>query len=108
MTPKYGIEIGNFEEYVAVSPKCQSYLESGLKDLQPEKCVKLYYNTTRNCLSESTGLTCEIEIGREKLDGFVSEESQECSQLVCVIGGENVTSDIPFSCLFRRRLVLRK
>ena len=82
---KYGIKIGNSEEHVTVTRKCHSYLEGGLKDLQPEKYVKLYYNTIQNCLSENTDLLCEIEIGREKLDGFVLEESQECLQTVCVI-----------------------
>jgi len=71
---KYGIKIGDSEEYVTVSRKCRSYLEGGLKDLQPEKYVKLYYNTILNCLSENTDLSCENEIGREKLDGFLSEE----------------------------------
>jgi len=82
---KYGIKIGNSEGNVSVTRKCHSYLESGLKDLQPEKYVKLYYNTIQSCLSESTDLLCEIEIGREKLDGFVLEESQECLQTVCAI-----------------------
>jgi len=80
---KYGIKIGNSEEHVAVTRKCHSYLEGGLKDLQPEKCANLYYNTIRNFISERKDLTCEIEIGREKLDGFVSEESQDCLQTVC-------------------------
>ena len=85
---KYGIKIGNSEEYVSVTRKCHSYLESGLKDLQPEKYVKLYYNTILNCLSESTDLLCEIEIGREKLEGFVTEELQEFLQVVCVVCSE--------------------
>jgi len=82
---KYGIEIGNSEEQVTVTRKCHSYVEGGLKDLQPEKYVKLYYNTLQNCLSESTDLWCEIEIGREKLDGFVLEELQECLKAVGII-----------------------
>jgi len=82
---KYGIKLGNSEEHVTVTRKCHSYVEGGLKDLQPEKYVKLYYNTLQNCLSESTDLSCDIEIGREKLDGFLMEELQECSQAVCVI-----------------------
>jgi hypothetical protein len=85
---KYGIKIGNSEEYVTVIRKCHSYLEGSLKDLQPEKYVKLYYNTIMNCLSGSGDLSCEIEIGREKLDGFVSEELQEFLQVVCVICSE--------------------
>ena len=84
-TFKYGIKVGNSEEHVTVTRKCHSYLEGGLKDLQPEKYVKLYYNTIQNCLSENTDLLCEIEIGREKLDGFVLEELQECLQTVCAI-----------------------
>ena len=81
---KYGIKIGNSEEYVAVTRKCRSFLEGGLKDLQPEKYVKLYYNTILNCLSENTDLSCEIEIRREKLDGFVLEELQGFLKVVCV------------------------
>jgi len=93
---KYGIKIGNSEEHVTVTRKCHSYLEGGLKDLQPEKYVKLYYNTILNCLSENTDLSCEIEIGREKLDGFVLEELQECLQTVCVICvGRDMSEDIP-------------
>jgi len=82
---KYSIKIGNSEEHVTVTRKCHSYLEVGLKDLQPEKYVKLYCNTILNCLSEKTDMLCEIEIGREKLDGFVLEESQECLQTVYAI-----------------------
>jgi hypothetical protein len=82
---KYGIKIGNSEEYISVIRKCHSYLEGGFKDLQPENYVKLYYNTILNCLSESRDLSCEIEIGREKLGGFVSEELQELLQVVCDI-----------------------
>jgi len=101
---KYGIKIGNSEEYVTVTRKCHSYLEGGLKDLQPEKYVKLYYNTILNCLSENTDLTCETEIGRETLDGVSSEKSEEYSQL-CVIACENVTLDITFICLITPDLI---
>jgi hypothetical protein len=80
---KYGIKIDNSEEYVAVTRKCHTYLEGGLKDLKPEKYVKLYYNTIQNCLSENTDLSFEIEIGRETLDGFASEELQEILQVSC-------------------------
>jgi len=82
---KYGIKLINSDGHVIVTRKCHSYTEGELKDLQPEKCVMLYYNTIRNCLSENTDLLCEIEIRKEKLDGFVSEESQECLQTVCAI-----------------------
>ena len=81
---KYGIKIGNSEEHVTVTRKCHNYVEGGLKSLQPEKYAQLYYNTIRNCLSENRDLSCEIEIGREKLDGFVLEESQEYLEAVCV------------------------
>jgi E3 ubiquitin-protein ligase SIAH1 len=89
---KYSIKIGNSEEYVTVTRKCLSYLEGGLKDLQPEKYVKLYYDTILKCLSENTDLSCEIEIGREKLDGFVSEELQEFLTVVCVTCSESISS----------------
>ena len=92
---KYGIKIGKSEEYIAVTRKCHSYLEGGLKDLQPEKYVKLYYNTILNCLSENADLSCEIEIGREKLDGFVSEELQENLQVVCSQSRSSCFSERP-------------
>jgi E3 ubiquitin-protein ligase SIAH1 len=107
---KYGIKIGNSEEHVTVTRKCHNYVEGGPKDLQPEMYAKLYYNTIRNCLSESGDLSCEIEIGREKLDGFVLEESQECLQTVSVTdvgrdGSDNIaTRDVLGSQQVRFRL----
>ena len=80
---KYGIKLIKSDGYVAVTRMCHIYMESGLKYLQPKKCVKLYYNTISDCFNEKTDVLCEIEVGREKLDGFVSEESQECLQTVC-------------------------
>jgi hypothetical protein len=59
--------------------QCHSYLQGGLKELQPGKCVTLHYGTLLEYLSESGDLLCGIEIGRNRLKGFVSEDMQECS-----------------------------
>jgi len=82
---KYGTKIGNSEEYVAVTSKCPSYLDVILEVLPCRKCVEINYNTILDFVSESGYLSCEIEIGREKLDGFVSEELQEFLPVVCVV-----------------------
>jgi hypothetical protein len=74
---KYGIKIGNSAKYVAVTRKCHSYLEGGLKDIQPGKCVTLYCATVQECLGEHGNLSCEIEIGKWELQGFVGEDMQE-------------------------------
>jgi len=78
---KYGIKIGNSAEYVAVSRKCHCYLEGGLKDIQPGKCVTLYYATVQECLGEHGNLSCEMEIGKWELQGFVEEDMQEYLQV---------------------------
>ena len=85
---KYGIKIGNSEEYVAMRRKCHSYLEGGLKDLQPGKCVTLNYGTIQEYLSESGDLSCEIEIGRELLNGFILEDMQEYLPVVSLVHSE--------------------
>jgi hypothetical protein len=85
---KYGIKIGNSEEYVAMRRKCHSYLEGGLKDLQPGKCVTLNYGTIQEYLSDSGDLSCEIEIGREMLNGFKSEDMQEHLPVVSLVHSE--------------------
>ena len=85
---KYGIKIGNSEEYISLTRKCQSFLQVGDKDLQPGKGVRLYYDTIQECLSESGDLSCEIEIGGEKLHGFVLEELQEFLPVFMVICNE--------------------
>jgi hypothetical protein len=58
-----------------------SYLQGGLKNLQPVKCVTLHYGTLLEYLSESGDL-CETEIGSNRLNGFVSEDMQECFPVV--------------------------
>ena len=78
---KYGFKIGNSAEYVAVTRKCHGYLEGGLKDIQPGKCVTLHYGTVQECLGEYGEFSCEIEIRKWMLDGFVSEEIQEYLQV---------------------------
>jgi hypothetical protein len=78
---KYGIKIGNSAEYVTVTRKCHSYLEGGLKDMQPGKCVTLNYGTVQECLGENGELSCEIEIRKWKLDGFVVEDMREYLQV---------------------------
>jgi hypothetical protein len=74
---KYGIKTGICEEYIAMCRKCHSYLEGGLKYLQPGKYVRLDYDTIRHYLSDSGDLSCEIEIRKERLNGFVLEDMQE-------------------------------
>jgi hypothetical protein len=74
---KYGIKIGNHEEYIAVSRKCHSYVQDGFTHVLPWKCVTLHYNTIQEYLSESADLSCEIEIGRQALNGLIQEEMRE-------------------------------
>ena len=81
---KYGIKIGNSEEHVTVTRKCHSYLEGGLKDLQHGKCFKIFYDTVLEFVSEFGHLSCELEIGREKLDGFSLKEEGKTSCQVTV------------------------
>jgi len=82
---KYGIKICNSAEYIAVTRKCHSYLEGGLKDIQPGKCVTLHYGTIQECLGENRNLSCEIEIGKWKLEGFAVQDMQEYLQVCCAI-----------------------
>jgi len=82
---KYGLNIGNTAEYVTVTRKCHSYLEGGLKDIQPGKCVTLHYGTIQECLGENRNLSCEIELGKWKLEGFAVEDMQEYLQVCCAI-----------------------
>jgi len=87
-TFKYGIKIGNSEEYVAATRECHNYWDVNLMGLQRRKGVAISYDTVLDFVSESGSLTCEIEIGREKLDGFVLEERQEHLPFVYVVGSE--------------------
>jgi E3 ubiquitin-protein ligase SIAH1 len=82
---KYRIKIGNSEENVSMTRQSHSYLQGGLKNLQPGKCVTLHYGTLLEYLSESGDLLCEIEIGSNKLNGFVSEDMQECLPVVSLM-----------------------
>jgi len=84
----YGIKIGNSEEYFAGTRKCHSYMDVYLTDLQRSKCVSATYNTILDFVSESGYLSCEIEIGKEKLEGFVLEELQEYLPVVSVVSFE--------------------
>jgi hypothetical protein len=68
---KYGIKIGNSDVYVAETGKCHSYLDDGLKDTQPRKCVVLHLFQIQERIGEWGELSCEIEIGKLNLDGFV-------------------------------------
>jgi hypothetical protein len=81
----YGIKIGNSEEYIARTRKCQSYLHVDLKALERRKSVIMSYNTVLDFINES-GYLCEIEIGRERLAGFVLEELQEHLPVFYVVG----------------------
>jgi hypothetical protein len=80
---KYGIKVGNSAEYVAVTRECHSYLEGGLKDIQPGKCVTLHYGTIQECLDENGNLSCEIEIRKGMLERFALEDMQEYLQVCC-------------------------
>jgi hypothetical protein len=82
---KYRIKIGNFEKNVSMACQCHSYLQVGLKSLQPVKCVTLHYGTLLEYLSQSGDLLCEIEIGSNRLNGFVSEDMQECLPVVSLM-----------------------
>ena len=82
---KYRIKIGNSEENVSMTRQCHSYLQGGLKNLQLGKCVTLHYGTLRECLSESGDLLCDTEIGSNRLNGFVSEDMQECLPVVSLM-----------------------
>ena len=84
---KYGIKIGNSEEYVTVIRKCHSYFEGSLRNMQPGKCVTLHYGTIQECLGEHGKLSCEIEIRKWELQGFVEEGIQVylqvCRDICC-------------------------
>jgi len=85
---KYGIKIGNSAEYVAVTRKCPSHQDVVIEALPRRKCVEINYDTILDFVSESGYLSCEIEIGREKLDGFVLEELQEFLPVVSVASSD--------------------
>jgi hypothetical protein len=84
-TFKYGIKVGDSEEYTAGTRKCQSYLDCALTDLKRRESVAISYETILDFVDESGCLSCEVEIGREKLDGFVLEEQQEHLEVVSVV-----------------------
>jgi hypothetical protein len=63
-------------------------LDVDLTDLQSRKSVAISHDTILDFVNESGCLSCEIEIGREKLDGFVLEELQEHFPVVSVFGIE--------------------
>jgi hypothetical protein len=83
---RFSIKMGGSKENILVTRKCHSYLESGLKDLHPGKSVKIYYDTILDFVGESGHLVCKIEIGRETLDGFLSENAGKCSHYLRVYG----------------------
>jgi hypothetical protein len=86
---KYGIKIGNSEYCVSATRNCHNYLDGGLTELRHKDCVPLYYNPVLDCLNASGYLSCEIEIGKKKLDGFVSDELQELLQDAFAIGSDS-------------------
>jgi len=61
---KYLIEIGNSEGNISLTRQCHSYLQGGLKNWQPGKCVSLSYCTVQKRLGENGDLSCETEIGK--------------------------------------------
>jgi hypothetical protein len=74
---KYGIKVGNSDAYVAATRKCHNYVEGGLKKIQPSNCVTLHFDAIPKSTNEQEEYSCEIEIGKWKLDGFVSEDMPE-------------------------------
>jgi hypothetical protein len=85
---KYRIKIGNSEENVSMTRQCHSYLQGGLKSWQPGNCVTLHCGTLLKYLSKSRDLLCGIEIGRNRLKGFVSEDMQECLHVFSLMYGK--------------------
>jgi hypothetical protein len=79
---KFKIKMGSSKEYISVTRKCHSYLEGGLKDLHPGKYVSIYFDTILDFVGESGNLTFEIEIRRETLDGFSSENPRKYSYFI--------------------------
>jgi hypothetical protein len=69
---KYGIKIGSSDAYAAVTCNCHSYLQSGLNDIKPWNCVILHLFQIQEHIGELGELSCEIEMGKWKLDGFIS------------------------------------
>jgi hypothetical protein len=88
---KYGIKIGNSEFCVSVTRNCHNYLDGGFTEMQHRDYVTLSYKTVLYCLNAIGYLSCEIEIGKEKLDGFVSDELREFLQDAFAIGSDSVT-----------------
>jgi E3 ubiquitin-protein ligase SIAH1 len=83
---KYGIKIGSFEEHISVTRKCYSHLEGDTMDLKSEKCVMIYYDTILDFVDERGNLSCEFEIGREKLNGFLLKEPRKSAYKILVHG----------------------
>jgi hypothetical protein len=82
---KYGIKIGNSDAYNAVTRKCHSYLDGGLEDIEPRNCVTIHFDTIQEHNGEQGEFSCEVEIGKCRLDGFVSEDILEFIPSFCVI-----------------------
>jgi len=62
-------------------------LKGDPKDLQPEKCVKIFYDTILDLVNENGRLSYEFEIGRGKLNGFLLEEPRKSIYKILVWGG---------------------
>jgi hypothetical protein len=83
---QYGIKIGSSDVYVAGTGNFHSYLEGGLNVIKPRNCVVLHLFQIQDCIGEQGELSCEMEIGKWKLDGFVSEcilESMSSFRAIC-------------------------
>jgi hypothetical protein len=80
--------MGNSEEYISITRKCHSYMDGCVTDLQPKMLVVINYDPILDLVSESDYLSCEIEIRREKVDGFILDELQEFLPVVFVVGRE--------------------
>ena len=60
-------------------------MEGGLKDIQPGKRVTLNYGTVQECTGEHGNLSCEIEIGKWKLEWLLVEDIREYLQFYFAI-----------------------
>jgi hypothetical protein len=85
---KCGIKIGKSAAYDAAARKCHNYLDSDLAKLQDVGCVTFHYNTLLYSIDANGLLWCEIEIGKNKLDGFVSDEEQQFLSVAFARGSE--------------------
>jgi hypothetical protein len=69
-------------------------LQSGLNDIKPWNCVILHLFQIQEHIGEQGELSCEIEMGKSKLDGFVSEGILESISSFCVICNSEFSAEM--------------